>query len=164
MKSDIGKRLLRMEEIMRLQMEEQRRHEPFVVIRPWSMFRDDIEIDYYPEGIFKGYECYLNKTLDEVIEFIGTLEDKIDISISYLYCVEWLHIHFQNRETLTDEQKESFREKDFVQYPELSLLYEEENRRYWNMIANFPQQARLNREVLKNERSGKTVKTSGTGH
>ena len=49
---ELEKRIKLLESRMALRQKEKKRHEPFMVLAPWSIAKDETIIKYYPEGLY----------------------------------------------------------------------------------------------------------------
>lgn len=105
---------------------EKRQHEPFYRVEPWSILRDQTIVSYYPEGLYKPPEKYTDLPFAPVVQWVMENCEKYYISFSMASCTEWLFLFSQNDPKYTDEQKEWFRKDWMEEYPELELLYTNE--------------------------------------
>lgn len=123
---EIEKRLVLLEKKLELRQAARRQHEPFYHVAPWSILRDQTTMSYYPEGLYQSPEKYENLPFAPVMQWVAENCGQYYISGSMSSCTEWLFLSTQNDLRYTDEQRERFRKDWIEKYPELELLYTDE--------------------------------------
>lgn len=123
---EIEKRLVLLEKQAELRQAARRQHEPFYHVAPWSILRDQTIVSYYPEGLYQPPERYENLPFAPVVQWAIENCERYYISNSMASCTEWLFLFSQNDAKYTDEQREGFRKDWMEKYPELELLYTNE--------------------------------------
>ena len=135
----LERRLKRLEEIAAALQEEKKLHEPYYLVRPWSVLKDTAHVSYSPE---KWADPQLSKVIEWAAEHCG----EVYIAFSMMSCTEWLFLQSQDEsDTLyTAKQRERFRERWIVKNPELSLLVtDKEYIRIADIIKRLPQKGRF---------------------
>lgn len=142
----LERRLKRLEEIAAALQEEKKLHEPYYLVRPWSVLKDTAHVSYYPEGNYKPPEKWADLQLSKVIEWAAKHCGEVYIAFSMMSCTEWLFLQSQDEsDTLyTAKQRERFRERWIAKNPELSLLVtDKEYMRIADIIKRLPQKGRF---------------------
>lgn len=136
----IEKRLVLLEKQMEIRQAAKRQHAPFYHIAPWSILRDQTIVSYYPEGLYQPPERHEDLPFAPVMQWVMENCEQYHISGSMAFCTEWRFLSSQNDPGYTDEQKERFRKDWMEKYPELELLYTDEQCiKLRKMIERLPQ-------------------------
>ena len=143
----IEKRLVLLERQIELRQAAKRQHEPFYHVAPWSILRDQTIVRYYPEGLYQPPEQYENLPFAPVVQWAIENCGQYYISSSMASCTEWLFLFSQNDPKYTDEQKAIFKKDWMEEYPELELLYTNEQCiKLRKMIERLPQNGVFHRK------------------
>ncbi|MCD8363012.1 MAG: hypothetical protein LUC98_08650 [Lachnospiraceae bacterium] len=148
---DIERRLTTLEGAAEAILSERRRHEPYALVKPVSILRDDVILEFYERGAYtERPEAHENLSLDEVLEQLRKRPEISCVLVSYGDCTEWLHSTIQTSDLYTAEQKRRFKAEDAEQFEEIRLLYElPEWEQVVERISKWPQNGRLRKEFLK---------------
>lgn len=144
---EIDKRLLRIEQEVERRKIERLQHEPFFEVVPWSIMRDQVTVNFFPEGSYKPAEKHENLPFASVVQWAIKACENEYVSFSMMSCQEWLFLQSQDEsDTLyTAEQRQRFKEMWLSDYPELELLLTDENwKKIAEVIGRLPQHGRLN--------------------
>lgn len=138
---ELEKRIKLLESRMALRQKEKKRHEPFMVLAPWSIAKDETIIKYYPEGLYQSPKVIEYLTLREAVDLADEeFKKKLYVQVSMGMCIEWMHVFTQTGKLYTQEQKERFRNRDMEQHPEIAWLYQtDEGREMAKVLARLPQ-------------------------
>lgn len=143
---ELERRLLRLEELAGHKREERRQHEPYYEVVPWSIMRDEVTVNYFPEGNYQPPKKCEKLPFAEVVQWaIKTCESEY-VEFFMVSCQEWLFLKSQDEsDTLyTAEQRQRFKAMWLSDYPELELLLTDENwKRLAEIIERLPQRGRL---------------------
>lgn len=141
--ASIKKRLVILEAAAQGLQAQQRRHDPFVVFEPWNMEKDQYNVYYHPEGMYKTSVKYGNLSYTEACALLLQWPADLDCQISMGSCLEWLfafHYFTEHSKLYTQEQIYRFQKKDLEDNPELSYLLEnEEGNQLIEKLAKLPQ-------------------------
>lgn len=123
---DLIKRLRELElENARVQ-KERRRNGPFMMVYPFSILKDTVQIRYYPNGYRKPFDTIWT-THDGANEFMDA-HPEAGITINWLYCVEWYIVRYavvgdaniseEFPNNATEEMMAHYREQFQKEHPE----------------------------------------------
>lgn len=144
---ELERRLSRLEELAEYKREVRRQHEPYYEVVPWSIMRDEVTVNYFPEGNYQPPKKYEKLPFADVVQWaVNTCENEY-VSFSMMSCQEWLFLQSQDEsDTLyTADQRQRFKEMWLSDFPELKLLIVDENwKKIAEVIGRLPQHGRLN--------------------
>ena len=155
--ASIKKRLEILEAAAEALKAQQRRHDPFVVLQPWNMTKDQYNVYYHPEGMYKPSVKYGDLSYAEACALLLQWPGDLYCQISMGCCLEWLfafHYFTEHSRLYTQEQLDRFQKKDMENNPELTYLLEtEEGLQMVETLAELPQSymvllGDLQREVI----------------
>lgn len=141
--SNIKKRLEILEGAIRCQIAVQRQHDPFVLLQPLSIIKDQYQVSYYPEGTYQQPEKSNEVGIVDACAMLKCWSGNLLCKISFGYCLEWLfagHQWGKLGEKYTQEQLDRFLKEDTEKHPELSyMLTTEDGRQMAEILAKAPQ-------------------------
>ncbi len=141
--ASIKKRLEMLEAAVNALITQQRRHDPFVVLQPWSMTKDQYNVHYRPEGMYKPSVKYGELSYAEACALLLQWPGDLYCQISMGCCLEWLfafHYFTEHSRLYTQEQLDLFQRKDLEDNPELAYLLDtEEGKQLVGNLAKLPQ-------------------------
>ncbi|MCC8060739.1 MAG: hypothetical protein LIO81_07895 [Clostridiales bacterium] len=122
---------------------EQKRREPYVIVRPLSILKDNVKLEFYPKGVFGKPEITEGLTLDDVLKWLRERPGMCAL-VSFSSCIEWLFAGIQVSDLYTEGQRRRFREEDCERYPEIKALCENTDLELViSRLARLPQTARF---------------------
>lgn len=146
------KRLEVLEAALKDQMAAQRQHAPFVVFEPWNMTKDQYNVYYHPEGMYKPAVKYEELSYADACALLDQWPGEMYCQIAMGSCLEWLfafHYFTDHSRLYTQEQLNRFQQKDLEVNPELSdLLETEEGKQLVNILSKMPQSWMLRLDAL----------------
>ena len=123
-------RLEFLEKVQKEREEEKRIEElkraPVVVIKPWSILKDEHILEYYPQGHYQKPEVLDKVKWNVISEWIMSHDANMLCQTSMGVCLEWLYVfhHFSEHSKLyTEVQRDRTSEKWLTDYPELIILH-----------------------------------------
>lgn len=141
--ASIKKRLEMLEAAANALIAQQRKHDPFVMLQPWNMTKDQYNVYYHPEGMYKPPVKYGDLSYAEACALLLQWPGDLRCQISMGCCLEWLfafHYFTEHSRLYTQEQLDRFRMEDIKRNPELSSLLEaEEGKQLVETLAKLPQ-------------------------
>ena len=137
------KRLEVLEAALKDQMAAKRMHDPFILLKPWSMIEDQYQVIYYPEGMYKPPEKTSLMCFTDACAVLAMYPGNLHCQISMGSCLEWLFVFYQfgiGSDMYTQDQLDRFQQKDLAANPELSdLLETKEGEQLVSILSKMPQ-------------------------
>ena len=119
-----------------------RKHDPLVLLQPWSILRDEFFLSYYPEGLFQKPTKYGPLTYEGACDLLRTYPENLICQFSMGECMEWLFVfhHFSDHARLyTEDQHDRLIQKELQEYPELAYLMTDEGGELLEILLRLPQ-------------------------
>lgn len=128
-------------------------HEPYMVLKQWSLLDDEYILEYYPEGRFQEPEILNNVTWKEITQWVLLHDANMACQISMSSSIEWLYVFNRFGESskkYTEEQHKRMTERWLTEYPKLMILhYTDEGRKIVETMNKLPQESMIRLGVLQ---------------